>query len=254
MAALIWYALKVIRSFARRGQRDDSRTDLVAILLLCVVCLDLPVLISYRYPPRYLLSLHPLLAVLAGCFVEEVLQRIEHSRIRYLRAVCLAGVAIVIAFSFLRVVAVLLLFLNDNRILAGQFLKTLPEGSTLEHTYSPPNIPRGHFSKLYEHPSFEKRYADQRAPDGNAAKYNQGEGGVERRQPDYLLVDSFTYEDFLIASDCEYMQAECEFYRRLFAGETNYELIQSFDYRLPPYLPETRATFVNPVIRIYRRR
>jgi hypothetical protein len=228
--------------------------DLMAILLVCLLCLDLPVLISYRYPPRYLLSIHPLLAVLAGSFVEEVMKGIERLRIRYLREVSMAGVAIVIAFSFLRVVAVLLLFLNDNRIPAGRFLKTLPEGSTLEYTYSPPNFPKGHFSKLYEHPSFEKRYADQPAPEGNAAKYNQGETGVERRQPDYLLVDSFTYGDYLIASECVYRQVECEFYRRLFAGETNYELIQSFDYRLPPFLPETRATFVNPVIKIYRRK
>ncbi len=137
---------------------------------------------------------------------------------------------------------------------AGKFLETLPEGTTLEYTYSPPNIPKGHFSKLYEHLSFDKKYADQPAPGGNSAKYNQGEAGVERRQPDYLLVDSFTYGDFIKESECEFRQLECDFYSRLFAGETNYQLIKIFDYRLPPFLPVTRATFVNPVIQIYQRK
>lgn len=254
LVTLIWYALKVIRYYASRHRPDDMRMDLMAIVLLCLFALDLPILFSYRYPPRYLLSTIPMLAVLTGSFVEEIMQRIEHARIRYLREVAIAGVAIVIAYSFLRVVAVLLLFLNDNRIPAGRFLETLPQGATLEHTYSAPNIPRGHFSKLYEHPSFDKRYADQPAPGGNSAKYNQGEAGVERRQPDYLLVDSFTYGDFINESDCVYRQMECEFYHRLFAGETNYELIKKFDYRLPSFLPVTRATFVNPVIQIYQRK
>lgn len=253
LVALIWHVLKVIRYYAGRHLINDLRMELIAIVLLCLFALDLPVLISYRYPPRYLLSTIPILAVLAGSFVEEALHRIERGQIRYLRELSIVGLAIVIAYSFLRVVAVLLLFLNDNRILASRFLGTLPEGSTLEYTYSPPNIPKGHFSKLYEHPSFDKLYADQPAPGGNSAKYNQGEAGVERRQPDYLLVDSFTYGDFLNQSDCVYRQMECEFYSRLFLGETNYKLIKKFDYQLPPFLPVTRATFVNPVIQIYQR-
>ena len=254
LAALLWYGFLVIRHYTNRRRTDDLRLDLIAIVLLCATSLDLPVLISYHYPPRFFLSILPLLAVLGGMFVEDSLQRIERLNIRYLKEVGLAAVVLILSYSFLRVIAVMLLFLNDNRIPSSRFLVSLPKGSTLEYTSSPPNIPARHFSKLYEHPLYVKKFANQPAPEGDISKFNQGEAGVEQRQPEYLLVDSFTYEDYLNQSDCVSVQVECEFYRRLFAGETHYELIKIFDYRLPPYLPETRATFVNPVIQIYRRK
>lgn len=253
LAAIAWASVKVIRFYKDKLREPNQKVDLVAILLLCVIALDLPIAVSYHYPPRFFLSILPLLSVLTGLFVEDLFHVFERSGIRYIREVSLAVLVVVIGYSFLRVIAVGLLFLNDNRIAAGKYLETLPVGTTIETTSSPPNIPPKHFSKQYLHPIYIKKFAGQPPPE-NAAKYNQGEADIETRQPDYLVVDSFTYEDFTPGNDCTDVELECEFFQRLLAGETNYQLIQRFDYKLPPYLPTTRATFVNPVILVFQRK
>jgi hypothetical protein len=254
LAAVLWYGLQAIRFYTDKRREDNLQMNLISILLLCIVAMDLPIAVSYHYPPRFFLSITPLLSVLTGQFVEQMSFVLGRSKTRYLRGASLAVLLIILVYSFLRVIAVGLLFINDNRIAASKYLETLPEGATIEITASPPNIPTRHFSKQYEHPIYTKKFAGQAPPAGNASKYNQGEAGVEQRQPDYLIVDSFTYEDFLPGNDCTEAPLECEFFQHLLAGETNYQLVQSFDYRLPAFLPVTRATFVNPVIQIYQRK
>ena len=253
LVALLWCGLKIIRFYRDKPQEPNLKIDMVATLLLCVLALDLPIAVSYHYPPRFFLSILPPLSTLTGLFVEDLFHVFKRSGIRYLREVSIAALVIVIGYSFLRVIAVGLLFLNDNRIAAGKYLETLPMGTTIETTSSPPNIPPKHFSKQYLHLIYMKKFSGQPPPE-NAAKYNQGEADVEKRQPDYLVVDSFTYEDFTPGNDCTDVQLECEFFQRLLAGDTNYQLIQRFDYKLPSYLPVTRATFVNPVILIFQRK
>jgi hypothetical protein len=98
------------------------------------------------------------------------------------------------------------------------------------------------------------KYENQPPPERNASIYNQGELGIEAREPDYFVVDSFTYRRFESQNQCAVTPLECDFFRRLFAGETNYELLKSFEYTLPAFLPERGASFVNPVIKVYQRK
>lgn len=257
LIAFIYYVQKVIRTYRGEFQEDYQQTGSILVLILSIVALDLPITISYHYPPRFFLSLIPLLAAVTGLFIEEMFRIFKRRRILYVREISIAVLAFVFIYSFLRVIAVGFLFLNDNRIAASKFLETLPRGTTIEYTSSPPNIPKQHFSKQYEHPIYMSKFADEPIPANIPPRYNKGEEGIENRQPDYLVIDSFTYEDFLQERDeneCEYFQLECDFFGLLRDGKTNYQLLKNFNYALPSFLPPTRATFVNPVIEIYQRK
>jgi hypothetical protein len=50
------------------------------------------------------------------------------------------------------------------------------------------------------------------------------------------------------------MPVECRFFEQLAGGGSDhYKLIAEFSYHLPAYLPQIRAEYVNPAIRIYER-
>jgi hypothetical protein len=83
--------------------------------------------------------------------------------------------------------------------------------------------------------------------------FNLGSAGVEIRQPDYLVVDSFTYNIFNDSPACENYVAECTFFKNLLAGRSAYKLTASFSYELPWFIPEQKASFLNPEILIFQR-
>ncbi len=236
-----------------RQSPSGTMSKIVSILLAAIVIFDLPFLMSYNYVPRFFLPFLPMFAVLAGLFVEDVfavlLPKLPAQRVTaYLVSLALL---LVIAASFLRVVSVALLFANDARTPAGAFLKTLPPGTLLEFTLYPPTVPEGHFSKARNYPIYMIKYPGETVPTNKPYLYNQGEDGLYERQVDYLVVDSFTYSRFSDAYVCETNPVECQFFNRLLAGQTGLRLLASFEYSLPPFLPQISLAAVNPVIKVY---
>ncbi len=68
------------------------------------------------------------------------------------------------------------------------------------------------------------------------------------------MIDSLTYDRFYVDSICATNPVECDFFKRLLAGDvSSYHLIQEFRYRLPWYLPEVSIATVNPDVLIYER-
>jgi hypothetical protein len=91
-------------------------------------------------------------------------------------------------------------------------------------------------------------------PTGGKVKYNQGEQGLIEREVDYLVIDTFTYSRFDNNSICKTNPVECDFFKRLLAGDVNtFRLVKEFTYSLPSYLPNVSVLTVNPEIRIYER-
>jgi hypothetical protein len=232
---------------------EHRKSKIVSILLAAIVIFDLPFLMSYNYVPRFFLPFLPMFAVLAGLFVEDLfavlLPKLPAQRVTaYLVSLSLLCL---IAASFLRVVSVALLFANDARTPAGKFLETLEPGTLLEFTLYPPTVPENHFSKARNYPIYLIKYPGETVPTNKPYLYNQGEAGLYERQVDYLVVDSFTYSRFSDAYICETNPVECEFFNRLIAGETDLRLLASFEYSLPPFLPQISLAAVNPDIKIY---
>jgi hypothetical protein len=164
------------------------------------------------------------------------------------------GLAGILLFSFARNVSVMLMFLNDARIPASQFIQTLPAGTSLEHTLYPPVIPLEHFDREHNYPIFFRKSLDDVAPTHRSYVYNAGEAGLDDRLTDYLVADSFTTDRMQDPYICASMQTECDFFNQLATGGSDhYKLIAEFSYSVPPYLPKLRISFVNPAIRIYER-
>jgi hypothetical protein len=88
-------------------------------------------------------------------------------------------------------------------------------------------------------------------PTNKAYEYNRGEDGLYERGVDYLVVDSYTYVRFDEEYVCQTNPVECEFFTQLLAGETDLRLLASFEYRLPPFLPQLSLAAVNPDVKVY---
>jgi len=248
-AALIWACYKMYQAYITRREQRDVQIGLLAILLLALLALDLPVMVSYNYPIRLFLPMMPIFAVFSALFIAELYQR--NTQFQKVLGVLLAAIVL---FYFARNISVMLLFKNDSRIPASRFLETLPLGTSLEDTYYPPTIPLEHFVREHNYPIYFRKAQNEPLPTSKKYVFNVGEIGLDERQTDYLVIDSFTWEKFNDPYVCSAMQVECDFFKQLAAGHSNhYKLIKEFSYTLPAYLPQIDVAFVNPSIRIYER-
>jgi 4-amino-4-deoxy-L-arabinose transferase-like glycosyltransferase len=251
VAAFLWGWYKMFASWRTNSLNVEEKR---LLLLLSILVIDLPIMASYNYPIRFFLPLMPLFAIVAALFVKDIytLAKQYNSSI-YTK---LAGVALtgIVLFSLMRVVSVMSLFINDARIPATAYIASLPAGTTLEHTNYSPSIPVDHFKREHNYPLFFQKSPDQVPPTSKRYIFNEGETGLDKRETDYLVTDSFIYKRFSNPYICESMQAECEFFQQLETGQSaHYKLIAEFHYSLPPYLPQMSIDFVNPSIRIYER-
>lgn len=253
-AAFFWAGYKVFQSYRLRKETPDSRVDVLAILMLSILALDLPIMISYNYPVRFFLSMMPIFAVLGALFVGDLYGQFQDSGNSIYLRLLKFGLAGILLFSFARNISVMLMFLNDARIPASQFIRSLPAGTSLEHTLYPPRIPLEHFDREHNYPIFFKKSPEDVAPTHRNYVYNAGEAGLDDRLTDYLVADSFTIDRMKDPYVCQSMQTECEFFNQLATGRSaHYRLIAEFSYSVPPFLPKLRISFVNPAIRIYER-
>ncbi|GAB4503740.1 MAG: hypothetical protein Fur0043_07320 [Anaerolineales bacterium] len=263
LLAFVWFALAYLfQAIANRkskiakpeSQAQNRKSPIIPLLLSAIVIFDLPFLMSYNYVPRFFLPFLPMFAVLAALFVENLftflIPKLPAQRV--IASLVSLALLLMLATSFLRVVSVALLFANDARTPAGKFIATLPPGTLLEYTLYPPTVPEGHFSKARNYPIYMIKYPGETVPANKPYLYNQGEAGLYERQVDYLVVDSFTYSRFSDAYICETNPVECDFFNRLLAGQTSLRLLASFEYSLPPFLPQISLAAVNPVIKVYQ--
>lgn len=251
---LVWTLWKVLESQRAKMLAQEPQTGAFAILLLAILALDLPMMISYNYQLRYFLTLMPFLAVLTAFFLEELHQRAKASgRPVYPIAVNL-GVSLIILYSLARLFSLMLLVMNDSRIPASAFIESLPAGTSLEHTYYPPTLPpQGHFEREHNYPIYFVKGSEP-LPTDKRFEYNSAEAGLDERETDYLVIDSYTSDKFEDVFYCEAMPVECEFFEQLDSGgSTHYKLLREFKYTLPPYLPQIEFGFINPSIRVYER-
>ena len=251
LIAFAWFVVKLILGALKKVGGNEQRQKIIVTLLASIAIFDIPFWMSYNYVPRFFLPFLPMFAVLASLFVEEVVLSVKQQGYRVAVPVISIAVILVIAYSFLHVVSVALLFANDARTPAGDFLKTLEPNTILEYTLYPPAIPEDHFARTRNYPIYTIKYPGETVPTNKAYQYNQGEAGLYERGADYLVVDSFTYVRFEDEYVCQTNPVECEFFSQLLAGETDLRLLASFEYRLPPFLPQISLAAVNPDVKVY---
>lgn len=254
VGAFLWACYTMLRTIRNRSLSSDTRSGALAVVWLAVVVTDLPILISYNYQLRYFLPIMPPLTILTAFFVEALYTHAKANSPRILPAALTLTVSAIVLYSFARLASIMLLFMNDARIPATQFMLTLPAGASLEHTSYPPSYPEGYFSREHNYPLYITKGATDVVPTDKPYEFNKAEEGLLERGTDYLIVDNFTADRFKDPYICEQVPLECAFFAQLESGGTDhYKLIAEFKYTLPPYLPQIRILFANPTIHIYER-
>ena len=254
MLAFLWASYRIIWAVRDGSMNRTSREAVFSIILLCILALDLPIMISYNYQPRYFLTFLPMLAILAAFFIETVYTRVKQFEKPVYLAAVIVSLGVIVLYSFARLAAMALLFVNDSRIPAGEFMKTLQPGTSLEHTNYPPTYADGFFEREHNYPLHFQMGADDTVPTNKPYEFNTAEAGLFDRQTTYLIIDSYTADKFKNLHLCEQVQVECDFFKQLETGRSaHYQLIAEFNYELPWYLPQVFVTYANPQIRIYER-
>jgi hypothetical protein len=246
ISTVFWLLLIAYRVFRHRNLSE--LTSSTAIVLLGLACVDFPLNFSHIYPTRYLLPLLPFFCVLVSASLEYCRKAfIRGPALSFLFAV---PVLAIIAWSFLRVAGVVMLFKNDARNAAGRFLSDgLPENATIESVMYPPNFPSVRYQSR-NYPFRFRVFHSEIIPDG----YNTGCSGLEQRKPDYFILDGFTYTLNCIPEKKSQLNSEdCKCWKNIMDNKTDYSLLRTFSYTLPDYFPEVEADFANPVIWIFKR-
>jgi hypothetical protein len=255
IVSFVWFASKLILFRARKVEMEENLAGAITILVLTVFIFDLPFLFSVNYIERYFIPFVPFLSILGALFIREFLNLAGQKGLRFVTVTVAILLVAGFAYSGLRLVSTALLFMNDARMPAGEFIAKLPgENKIIEYTLYPPLINRQQFYKAHNYPVFFLKYPDDVVPTGGKFEYNQGEQGLIEREVDYLVIDSLTYSRLYNDSICQSNAVECDFFKKLLAGEiTSFRLLKDFVYKLPPYLPNFSVTSVNPEVRIYER-
>lgn len=251
---LIWFVARLILRRFGKAQMQEKQSQAITLLLFTLAIFDLPFMVSVNYIPRYFIPFVPFLSILAALFVKEVIDLAGGKGWMYIPAGAALLLAVGITYSLLRLVSISLLFMNDARMPAGEYIAKLPgAGKVLEYTLYPPIVNREQFDKAHNYPVFFLKYPDDKVPTGGKIEYNQGEQGLLDREVDYLVIDTFTYSRLNDPYICESNPVECDFFDRLLAGKTSYRQMAEFTYSLPPHLPQVTISAVNPEIRIFER-
>lgn len=240
-----------LREFERgfdNAHSQDGRFYLA--LLLILIAFELPLALSQFYPMRYMVPAYPLLAVLSAMMLHDLWRFFEISGRKTAQQMLVPATLAVIFFSALRFVSVILIFANDSRTAASKTLEQMiPPASRTEYTLYPPHLPvENRVIDNYPLKVF-KFEEDIIAHTG----WNMGEEGIEMRKPDYLVVDRKTYARFEDDHVCSLNPVECRFFARLLNEETNYRLVQRFEYRVPPYFPQVKTDFANIEVLLFER-
>ena len=251
MLGFVWVVYHIVQ--LKLNNKQESKTNLLILPVLAILALDLPIVLSFNYQVRFFLPMMPLLAIIAAFFVEYLYSYGKQRNVWFVRSLNIV-LTVIIIYSFARNISVILLFMNDARFAASAYIDTLPKGTSLEHTLYPPSILDKHFRREHNYPIYFVKVPGDLIPTSKNYVFNVGEVGLDERQTDYLVTDSFTYDRFSDPYICANTQIECDFFKQLGTGQSNhYKLIAEFSYTLPVYLPQIEIAFVNPSIRIYQR-
>lgn len=251
----IWFAAKWL--LWRFGKVTMERTVAISvgIFILTLLIFDIPYLISINYIERYFIPFVPFTAILGALFISDILQFTKNTNWKFAQPIAVTVLSVGIIYSILRLVSISLLFMNDARIPATEYIAGIKGyGKGIEYTLYPPYINKKRFSHAHNYPIYFVEWANDTVPTGGRFEYNQGEQGLLERETDYFVIDSFTYDRFYTESICETTPVECDFFKRLINGDVDsFQLLKSFTYRLPPYLPYVNVSAVNPDILIFER-
>ncbi|HCR71741.1 MAG TPA: hypothetical protein DIW23_09885 [Anaerolineae bacterium] len=238
--SLVWFLVRYVAWKFGIGKMEQNQAQSIFILMLTVLIFDLPFLLSINYIPRYFIPFVPFLSILAALMVYEIWTFSKQNQMKFIPPLLVVILAVGISYSTLRLVGIALLFMNDARIPATEYIETIRGyQKSIEYTLYPPDIEKRKFERAHNYPIYFVKYPNDVFPTGVRYEYNQGEKGLLERDTDYFVIDSYTYNRFFTESICVTNPIECDFFKRLLANEIEtFRLVKKFTYTLPAYLPQ----------------
>lgn len=255
LAGILWFAIRwLLWMFGKTSFANDSGSHIGAFLLVLLI-FDLPFMVSINYIGRYFIPFIPFMAILSAMMIEEILRLAPDRRRTLVHRALVTLLVFGLGYSALRLVSISLLFLNDSRIPATEYIASLRGyQKSIEYTLYPPLIEKRRFERAHNYPIYFIEWEGDEVPTGGRIEYNKAEEGLLERDTDYFVIDSFTYGRFYSDTICATTPGECDFFKRLIAGEVeSFRLMKKFTYQLPSYLPRVTLTAVNPDILIFER-
>jgi len=251
----IWSAARLILWKMGGAVFETIQARGVSVFILVILIFDLPYLISINYIERYFIPFVPFLSILGALFLDDVVKLAGDKNWKFVQPALVVLVSVGMIYSVLRLVSISLLFMNDARIPATQYIASIKGyGKGIEYTLYPPDIDKRRFLHAHNYPIYFVEWAGDTVPTGGRFEYNLGEKGLLERNTDYFVIDSFTYNRFYTQSICDTTPVECDFFKNLIDGQVaSFRLLKSFTYRLPSYLPPVNVSAVNPDIMIFER-
>ncbi|MBE7433556.1 MAG: phospholipid carrier-dependent glycosyltransferase [Anaerolineales bacterium] len=255
LAGIVWFALRWLLWIFGRTTFANGLGSTIGAFLLILLIFDLPFMISINYIGRYFIPFIPFMAILSSLMIDEVLRLTSDRKLVFVHPVLITLLVLGLGYSALRIVSISLLFLNDSRIPATEYIASIRGyQKSIEYTLYPPMVEKRRFERAHNYPIYFIEWEGDEVPTGGRFEYNQAEKGLLERDTDYFVIDSFTYGRFYSDTICATTPGECDFFKRLIAGEVeSFRLLREFTYRLPPYLPQVSLTAVNPDILIFER-
>ena len=252
MLSFVAMLVLIFLVLSRRIKYDNRRISNMMIVFGSILALDLPILISYNVQPRFFLPMYPLFSVIGALLATGLLESVRSSKYEKTIPVVYLLMILFVSTSLMRQMSVVMTIKNDARITAGEFIDTLPAGSSFEITWYTPNVDEEKY-KVSQYPLYFLKHEGEELPIDSRFEYNMGESGIEERKPDYLVISSYIYNRFDNEQICLQYPAECDFFVRLQSGDTNYKDIGTYEYTLPKILPQLDLVFINPDILVYER-
>jgi len=255
LISFLWFVVRWLLWLFGKSRFQNGLGPAVGIFFATVLVFDLPFMISINYIGRYFIPFIPFLAILSAFFLDEVTDLVRQMGWSFVRPVIWLTLMVGIVYSTLRLVSINLLFINDARIPATEYIASIRGYQTsIEYTLYPPYVEKRRFMRAHNYPIYFVEWEGDTVPTGGRFEYNLGEQGLLERDTDYFVIDSFTYDRFYTDSICATTPVECDFFKRLLDGNLkSFRLLKSFTYELPPYLPSVHLTAVNPEVYIYLR-
>lgn len=169
LAGVLWFAVRwLLWMFGKTSFANDSGSRIGAFLLVLLI-FDLPFMISINYIGRYFIPFIPFMAILSAMMIEEILRLIPDRGRTLVHSAFITLLVFGFAYSAARLVGISLLFLNDARIPASEYIASIRGyQKSIEYTLYPPYVEKRRFERAHNYPIYFIEWEGDEVPPAGA--------------------------------------------------------------------------------------
>jgi 4-amino-4-deoxy-L-arabinose transferase-like glycosyltransferase len=146
IVCFIWFVVKLILWRFGKMKLDEKQAQAIIVLGMAIIIFDLPFLVSVNYVTRFFIPFVPFLSILGSLFVKEIIDLTKNKGWSFVPVIVTILLVVGVSYSMLRLVSTALLFINDARIPASEYIASIRGyKNTIEYTLYPPIVNKKQF-------------------------------------------------------------------------------------------------------------